>query len=167
MTVLKPFKRVLCVGFVLLFFSSCSHYRIVPLYVKENTTHYAVAYNGILVPELTVDERGAQPTSKNVASLRLEQRRDRLESAVRIRYAIPRNSFYQAKRIPLSIGLIVVSPVVIPILYFSDVLFGEEEHDSKSFAEAVGEYIVLAVHEPLDYEVSLKNEFEIVSIHAD
>ncbi len=155
-----------------LLLTSCTHYRVVELYevVKsdgsgEKTTFYAIAKNNIIIPELVVDKNGNYPSSKKEAWRRLEERKEVLDEDINIKYKIPHNVPYQMKRSGLMIGLIAVSPVVIPITYFSELMSPDEDKkDGVSFCKVVKDYFSISVNEPISYYPPLKDEFKIVNI---
>ena len=145
--------------------SGCSHYRIVPIYEHDSQVYYGVTQNGVIIPEYSIDVNGTFPRSQEEARSRLAARRDAYAPALRRRYCIPNDYMYSFQRIPLNTGLILVSPAVIPIIYIFDLYTGgDADNQRKSFSACVKRYIDIALNEPVNYEVSLKNKYEIVTI---
>jgi len=121
--------------------------------------------NGVIVPEYTIDNEGRYATDEDTAWQLFEMRNPFIDEQVRKRYSIPNDMLYQIQHIPLSIGLILLSPIVIPIIYFSDLLSDSDDKiEKKSFKQTIKHYFAIAVNEPINYDVTLQNEFEIVNI---
>ena len=163
-------------GFVLLSIchSSCTYYRVVSLYEirdqnnrEKKTILYAIAKNNIIVPEYVIDTNGLYPQTKEEAWNRFRVRKDTLETSIDKKYKIPHTVPYQMKRMGLMIGLIAVSPVVIPITYFSEITQKDTDgNDHAGFWDTVKEYFSLAANEPISYHPPLKDEFKIVPLRA-
>lgn len=164
-------KKIVCVYLILLvelFCASCAHYHIVPLYrvetKKQNdaVVFYAGTKNGVIIPELTINEQGAYPRSLEEAKVIMDNRKDIVDNDIEEKYEIPNSFWYQTKRWTLFLGLSIVSPVVISIQYISELLSNNSEKDS--FMRTVDEYFENAFYNPILLPADLKDEFKIVTI---
>lgn len=159
-------KRILAAVVCVIVCCSCTHYRIVPIYIDNDQPYYAVSVNGVIIPEYAIDHRGKYAHDRHTAKERFLARRSLYGEQIRKKYTIPRSFLYQMKHIPLSFGLVLVSPIVLPIIYVSDLFSHRASKESqKPFKKTVFDYFEIALHEPVTYEVTLQNEFEIVTIH--
>jgi len=156
--------------FLLLLTSGCTHYRVVLLESfidpadpsKPKTTTYAVTKNNMIIPEYVVDRTGNYPTSKDIARERFELRREGLKELVEKKYKTENNFTYQAKRIFFGIGFTLVSPIAIPIIYFSEKISSDNSSSSREDQSVVADYFKNIGNEPLPRKPVLKNEINFL-----
>lgn len=115
---------VLCIAGLI---AGCSHYRIVELekfYTDSSEggmiTTYAATHNNMIIPEYTIDRTGHYPVSRLVAEDRLQERLPVLRPSMEVKYRTEHDIFYTIKRTFFTIGQIIVSPIVMPIILLSD-----------------------------------------------
>jgi len=151
--------------------SSCAHYRSVRVYEvvdelgDDQEVYYAIAKNNVIIPEYVVDYRGNYPSSEEAAWERFESRKDVIESSIQGRYRVPNSFLYNSERYVFMVGLIIVSPVVIPITYISELIRTEEDELYEgSFSKVVSSYFDLSMNEPIKIEPDLQDAFEIANI---
>jgi hypothetical protein len=160
-----PLKRFLPILLSVILLVSCAHNRIVPIYTDQDRPYYAVTVNGVIVPEYTIDFQGKYAVDKNEAKELFLERRRLLRKQINKKYRIPHTVSYQMKHIPLSTGLFLVSPIVVPILFASDLFRQKDTEKTKiNLKKTFFDYLEIALNEPINYEVALQNEFEIVNI---
>ena len=120
----------------------------------EIVSYYAVTRNGVVIPEYVIDEKGEYPITKEEAWSRFEDRKQKLNEAVKNKYVIPANIPYEIQRNIIGAGLLAVSPIFIPIDLLSN-LFREKksgvELSKKNYFEA-------AFEEPVPKDPRLRDE---------
>lgn len=77
--------------------------------------YYAVTRNGVVIPEYVIDERGNYPDTKELAEERFKERKNELDDTVKKKYVLPPNTPYEIQRNVIGVGLLAVSPILIPI----------------------------------------------------
>ena len=68
-----------------------------PITGKEDST-YAATMNGMLIPELSIDERGEYPRSRAEAEARLETRKLTHKTLIQEKYSVPNSTAHAAKQ---------------------------------------------------------------------
>jgi len=115
--------------------------------------YYAVTRNGMIIPEYVIDERGDYPISEEEAWQRFSQRKGDLENLVKTKYILPNNTAYEMKRNTIGAGLLVVSPVLLPMQMLSNSM-----QEKKSGVQLSNRnYFEMAFEEPVPKDPKLKD----------
>lgn len=77
---------------------------------------FGVIRNGFIIPEYVLNAKGEWPSTEEEAWKRFNARPADLESFIREKYVLPNDTLYQMQRIPLAIGLILISPIALPVM---------------------------------------------------
>lgn len=147
--------------------SSCASYRVVRVVqvtdqeAGQSQAFYGVTKNNVLIPEFTLDERNRYPATKIEAWQRFEASREKIESFVDKKYKIPNSFLFQTERIIVGIGLILVSPVAIPLQYAAGM---ERDEDGKrNFARTVTNYFDLSLNNVVTDDAAVRDPLAAVS----
>jgi hypothetical protein len=152
----------------LIVLTGCAHYRIVELerfHDPDNTdaivTTYAATKNNMIIPELAIDRTGRYPTDKKIAVERMRSRRTVMQELIREKYKTENSFLFQTKRISFMVGQIIVAPIVVPIMFVSD-LFNKSvpEHDNTS--SLLSYYFKQIVNPPIPRKPVLRDELTVL-----
>jgi hypothetical protein len=108
--------------------------------------YYAVAQDGVVVPEYVVDRYGNYPTTREEAWRRFHNQKDQLQPLVQAKYDLTRGGASGVSRNVMGFFFTLVSPVAIPIRYLGEA-FGPKDK-RRSFGEVASEYFDLSFHPP-------------------
>jgi hypothetical protein len=139
----------------------CATYQVVELGpgVAENniiSPLYAVSRNQVVYPEYVVDEYGNYPTDRETAWKRFREKKDAAEAVIREKYEVPSAFPGQIPRYLFGFCFALASPVVIPVRWFGEGLFGKPGQ-KKSFSRISSEYFRSSFNPP-GYEKPLIRE---------
>jgi hypothetical protein len=149
-------------------FAGCANYRVVelerfhdPVNKDAIVTTYAATKNNMIIPELTIDRTGRYPTDKKVATERLQARREAMQKLITEKYKTENSTLYQTKRISFMIGQIIVSPIVVPIMFVSD-LFNRTVPEHEGSSSLLKHYLKSIVNPPIPQKPVFRDELAVV-----
>lgn len=116
--------------------------------------YYALTRNGVVIPEYVIDEQGNYPASKEEAEKRFAERKNSLDETVKKKYVLPPNTPYEIQRNAVGVGLLAVSPIVVPL----DLLTNSYREKKSGVKLSQSKYFESAFEEPVPHDPKLKDE---------
>jgi hypothetical protein len=166
----KMISLILCWGVLVGMpaFAGCANYRVVELERFHDpgnkdaiVTTYAATKNNMIIPELVIDRTGRYPTDKKIAVERMRSRRTVMQELIREKYKIENSALYQTKRVTFMVAQIIVSPIVVPIMFVSDLLNRTVPEHEKS-SSLLKHYLKSIVNPPIPLKPVLRDELSVV-----
>ena len=155
-----------CLFITLIFLiSGCAHYRVIELErfydvsgnQEDIVTTYAATKNNMIIPELVIDRKGSYPTDRDIADDRMRIRKTVFKEKIRDKYSVENSFLFQTRRISLTVGQIIVSPIVIPVIWIYDFV-----HKTVPEERLLRHYIRQIVYAPIPQKPVLRNEMAVV-----
>lgn len=153
---------------IIVLLSGCASYRIVEL-ERFHAIHggkddivitYAATKNNMIIPELAIDRTGRYPIERTIAEERLKELRISLRELINEKYKTENSFLFQSKRMTFMVGQIIVSPIVIPIMFISDLVHKTVPDDEDT--SLLKHYFRQIVNPPVPQKPVVRDELAIL-----
>jgi len=125
--------------------------------VQVSEGQFGATYNNVLIPEYTKSGTTAFASSHEQADSLLSKRAEELNSWIGDKYILPNSLSYRVNRTMLQIGLIAVSPIVIPLEWVGEKVAppsGAEK--GRAFKQVAVDYFELPFDQPVARQVGAR-----------
>ena len=140
----------LIIGFI----SACAPVHRV---VQVSDNQFGATYNNVLIPEYTKSGTTAFAATHEQADSLLSKRAEELNSWIGDKYILPNSLSYRVNHTMLQIGLIAVSPIVIPLEWIGEKVAppsGAEK--GRTFKQVAVDYFELPFDQPVARQVGAR-----------